>query len=399
MTSLLTHTSAGTRPGRVGISVVVPTYCEADNLTELVDRVSRTLQVLEDAFEIIVVDDDSQDGTADVIQRLQEVGHPVQLITRRGERGLSSAVLRGFESARGERLVCMDADLSHPPESLPALLAPLQDGQTEFVVGSRYVAGASTDEQWTWFRRLNSRIATWLARPFTRLRDPMAGFFAVPRQVFQRGCHWDPVGYKIGLEVLVKSNCQVTREIPIHFSDRQRGSSKLNWKEQRNYIVHLCRLADFRFPTRWRLIKYCCVGLVGATADLATFALLLGSGFALPTSRAAAIWCGMSVNFVGNEAFTFRTRKSAGTWRRYVGFVIACALGASINFAVTLSLPGLISAAAGTPLLNAACGIVAGTFFNFTLSRHLVFGPTDLREAGRRMVSCFRQWTGHWSQC
>ena len=313
--------------------MVVPTYREADNLSELVDRVTRTLDAIEDVFEIIVVDDDSQDGTDDVIRRLAgSSAVPVRLITRQGERGLSSAVLRGFESAYGNRLVCMDADFSHPPESLPALLAPLQDGHTEFVVGSRYVAGASTDEQWTWFRRLNSRIATWLARPFTRLRDPMAGFFAVPRSVFQRGRHWDPVGYKIGLEVLVKSHCRVTREIPIHFSDRKRGSSKLNWKEQRNYLIHLCRLADFRFPTWWRLIKFCCVGCMGAAVDLASFALLLASGFPLTGSRVAAIWLGMSMNFVGNEAFTFGTRKYGRYHSPLRRFVLACSFGAMSIF-------------------------------------------------------------------
>ncbi len=198
-------------------------------------------------YEILIVDDDSRDGTADVCAQLAQQGHPVRLITRIGERGLSSAVVRGFREARGRFLVCMDADLSHPPEALPRLLAAVQEPGVEFVIGSRYVAGGGTDEGWGFFRWLNSRVATLLARPFTSARDPMAGFFALPRGVFERAADLDPIGYKIGLELIVKCGCRAVREVPIQFANRKFGQSKLSLAEQLRYLRHLWRLARFTY--------------------------------------------------------------------------------------------------------------------------------------------------------
>ena len=138
------------------------------------------------AHEIIVVDDDSNDGTDQAVATLSEQGHAVRLIIRTDQRGLSSAVLRGFFEAKGRVLVCMDADLSHPPEILPRMIELLEKNQAEFVIGSRYVTGGATDAEWSWFRNLNSRVATLMARPFCRVRDPLAGFFALPRAVLER---------------------------------------------------------------------------------------------------------------------------------------------------------------------------------------------------------------------
>ncbi|MEW6249741.1 MAG: polyprenol monophosphomannose synthase [Planctomycetota bacterium] len=227
------------------VSVVVPTYREAENLALLVPRIAAALAGHVGSYEIIIVDDDSRDGTAELVPQLAE-RFPVRLITRVGERGLSTAVLRGFGEARGEVLVCMDADLSHSPEALPALLEALREPGVEFVIGSRYVEGGGIDEEWGVFRRLNSRVATLLARPFTSARDPLAGFFAVPRAVLARAAPLAPIGYKIGLEILVKARCRVVREVPIHFGDRRFGRSKLSVREQLRYLRHLLHLARFK---------------------------------------------------------------------------------------------------------------------------------------------------------
>ncbi len=149
----------------VDVAIIVPTYREAENLRLLVPRIVQALSAATTAYEIIVVDDDSQDGTLAVLAELAGQGCPVRLITRVGERGLSSAVLRGFAEAKGRYLVCMDADLSHPPEALPQLLAAVREPDVDFVIGSRYVPGGSTDETWGVFRWLNSKVATLLARP------------------------------------------------------------------------------------------------------------------------------------------------------------------------------------------------------------------------------------------
>jgi dolichol-phosphate mannosyltransferase len=229
------------------ISIVIPTYKEAENLRPLMGRIQAALSGSQDPWEILVVDDDSRDGSDKVIDSLATEGVPVRLITRTGVRGLSSAVIEGFRRSGGDVLVCMDADLSHPPEAIPAMLERLRGRNADFVIGSRYVPGGGTEEGWGLFRWLNSRVATWLARPFTSAMDPMAGFFALPRTVFDRAAELNPVGYKIALELIVKCRCRDIQEVPIHFVDRRFGSSKLSFKEQLNYLQHLKRLSDFKY--------------------------------------------------------------------------------------------------------------------------------------------------------
>jgi dolichol-phosphate mannosyltransferase len=244
---------------------------------------------------------------------------------------------------------------------------------TELVVASRYVAGGSTDPNWSWYRRWNSRVATWMARPFTSLCDPLAGFFALPRDVFLRAAQCDPVGYKVGLEILVKANCRQVREVPIHFVDRKRGESKLDWRQQVAYLRHLARLADYRFPRRWRLVKYCLVGLCGAMADLSVFAFALRNGTEMATARAVGIATGMTCNFIGNDRFTFGTSQLPGAFHRYLRFVLACGVGNVISFAVALLLPTLVPRLIQLPILCAVAGILAGTLFNFTASQSWAF--------------------------
>jgi dolichol-phosphate mannosyltransferase len=248
-----TASSAVQSAAAITLSVVIPTYREAKNLELLIPKISDVLRAAAVAHEIIVVDDNSQDGTAAIVDALQRAGHTVRLVTRVGERGLSSAVIRGFVEARGAYLLCMDADMSHPPDALPRMLEAVRTPGTDFVIGSRYVSGATTEEGWGLFRWLNSRVATLLARPFTAAKDPLAGYFALPRAVFARARELSPIGYKIGLELLVKCDCRQVREIPIHFSKRKLGQSKLTLREQIRYLSHLKRLAGYKYDARSRL--------------------------------------------------------------------------------------------------------------------------------------------------
>ncbi|MBN1344834.1 MAG: polyprenol monophosphomannose synthase [Phycisphaerae bacterium] len=242
-------------PGDAGgqtdlISVAVPTYREAENIPLLVPRVHDALRSADLAHEIILIDDDSADGSLDVVDRLARDGLPVRMIVRQGERGLSTAVIRGFDESRGRYLVCMDADLSHPPESIPTMIELLRAGQADFVLGSRFCPGGGTDAQWGLFRWLNSHVAKLLARPLSRLDDPMSGFFALERQTYLRVHDLNPIGYKIALELIVKCGCRDIREVPIHFADRKLGQSKLNATEQLNYLRHLYRLYRYLFSKR-----------------------------------------------------------------------------------------------------------------------------------------------------
>jgi dolichol-phosphate mannosyltransferase len=234
------------------IDVIVPTFREADALPHLIERLS-TLRAGHDLdLRLLIIDDDSRDGTADLVARLDLPW--VSLTVRTEDRGLSQSVLAGLRLATADVLVCMDADLSHPPEAIPHMLAALQNG-ADFAVGSRFCTGGSTDDHWSVFRRLNSRVATLLARPLTDLADPMSGFFALRRDTFLAGADFDPVGYKIGLELLIKCRCRHVVEIPIHFADRRHGHSKLSVAEQVKYLRHLGRLYSFSMthdttPTR-----------------------------------------------------------------------------------------------------------------------------------------------------
>lgn len=226
------------------VSVIVPTFREVENLPHLAAAIHSTLTGCGLLHEIIVVDDNSRDGTEEVCGNLANA-FSLRLITRRDERGLSSAVVRGMNEATGKSLVVMDADLSHPAASIPSLIKALDNG-ADFVIGSRYVPGGSTEEGWGFYRWLNSKVATLLAWPLATVSDPMAGFFAIKRKTFLLASRLDPIGYKIGLELLVKCRCQSVAEVPIHFANRLHGSSKLSLKEQLNYLRHLGRLYGFK---------------------------------------------------------------------------------------------------------------------------------------------------------
>jgi dolichol-phosphate mannosyltransferase len=225
------------------ISIVVPTFREVEALPELIERVGALRTATSSVLELLIVDDDSKDGTEELLRSRPESW--VRLISRKEDRGLSQAVLEGLRQARGDILVVMDADLSHPPEVIPQMVDTLADG-ADFVVGSRYIAGGTTADSWGLFRFINSRIATYLARPLTDITDPMSGFFALPRHVFERIENPNPLGYKIGLELIVRCRCQDVREIPIHFANRKHGESKLTLHQQFLYVRHLGRLYRYK---------------------------------------------------------------------------------------------------------------------------------------------------------
>src|SRR5271170_1440764 len=161
----------------VNLSVVVPTYHEVLNIPLLAAELREVLNTSNIAYELILVDDNSSDGTEDLCAKLTLEGHPIRLIVRKTERGLSSAVIRGLESAQGDMLAVMDADLSHPAAVLPEMYRLLTQTDVELAIGSRYIQGGTTDSEWSFFRRLNSKMATLLAWPLCAgITDPMAGF-------------------------------------------------------------------------------------------------------------------------------------------------------------------------------------------------------------------------------
>lgn len=240
------------------VSIIVPTFREVKNIPILVEAVFAALNQADRPGEMIIVDDSSNDGSYEAVQSLSE-RFPVRIIVRENERGLSSAVVRGFEEARYGLLLCMDADLSHPPGAIPDIVRRIDTGAADFCIGSRYVEGGRTKEDWGFLRKVNSLGATALARPLTNARDPMAGFFCLTRETFQRArtAGINAIGYKIGLEIMIKAGCQRVEEVPIEFADRLHGESKLSFRQQLLYLKHLWSLYVFR----WGAIPYLLVCL------------------------------------------------------------------------------------------------------------------------------------------
>jgi len=227
------------------ISIIVPTYKEAKNIPLLVEKIDQTMKSAPLPYEIIVVDDNSQDGIENCIDEKKKT-YPIRLVVRKNEKGLSSAVLEGFHRAAGEILVVMDADLSHPPEKIPNLVNSIIENKSQFALGSRFVKGGSAP-YFNFYRRMNAFISKLLAWPLTPVKDPMAGFFALPKCILRDRERLNPLGFKIGLEIMVKCAPRNIVEIPIDFQERIYGESKLSLKEQIKYLVHLKRLYQYKF--------------------------------------------------------------------------------------------------------------------------------------------------------
>ncbi len=229
------------------VSIIVPTYREQPNIRPLAQRVFAAMSEAGIEAELIIVDDDSRDGTPETVTELQSE-YPVRLISRSEDRGLSRAVIAGFGEARHDRFVVLDADLQHPPERIPALLERLEGDDCDFVIGTRYGAGGAVSGEWPLLRRLASTVATMLARPLAPLSDPMSGFFAIRRRTWEHAAPLDLIGYKIALELYVKGRCTRPGEVPIQFGVRAAGMSKLDAAEKIRYLWHLVKLYRFRFP-------------------------------------------------------------------------------------------------------------------------------------------------------
>ena len=350
------------------VDVIVPTFREVKNVAPLVARLRRARADSGLDLFVTFVDDDSGDGIDEAVRAEGEDW--VRLIVRKGERGLSTAVIRGITQTTHEIIVVMDADLSHPPERIPDLVRSLEEG-ADMAFGSRYVAGGSTGEGWGLFRWLNSRVATLLARPFTRIKDPMSGFFALRRSSFAAAEDLNPVGYKIGLELLVKCGCRNVAEVPIHFVDRVHGESKLSLGEQLRYLRHLRRLYMHVFRHSTEFVHFAVVGASGVAVNLAVLTLGLGAG--LPRRPAVALAIGVSVtsNFLLNRRFTFAHARHYPLARQFVHYAASVSLGALVNFWVTLALldwfPRLL------PHGAALGGIAAGTLLNYLTAKFFVF--------------------------
>ena len=229
-------------------SIVIPTYNEAGGIERLLRSLGDLFQKNGLDGEIIVVDDNSPDGTGAIVDRLS-AELPVRCLHRPGKLGLSSGVIDGWKYARPESraLGAMDADFSHDIAILPRMVEALASGQYGLAIGSRYVKGGGITN-WPAKRIVTSKVACWLARPLTNVKDITSGYFLVKREALD-GVELDPIGFKIGLEVVAKAHYGRALEVPYVFTDRIVGESKLNQKEIFNYLKQLRKLYTARlFP-------------------------------------------------------------------------------------------------------------------------------------------------------
>lgn len=231
------------------ITIIIPTYNEKENLPLLVNAIFYEFLVNSLDGNIIIVDDNSPDGTGKIADELSLKNNNLTVIHRKGKEGLSSAVMEGLKYASGDIIGVMDADLSHPPEIIPKLVRPIIDGDSEFVIASRYIEKEKI-EKWPLGRKITSWGATVFARPLTSISDPMSGFFFFKKNIID-GIQLTPIGYKIMLEIIVKGKYSNIKEVAFTFRDRHKGESKLNWKEYYNYAGHLIRLYIYTLKKYW----------------------------------------------------------------------------------------------------------------------------------------------------
>ena len=348
-----------TAQSAVDVSIIVPALNEGENIPLLVPRLAAAMNGR--TYEVLLVDDNSRDRTPEVCAELAKT-YPVKLLVRdQPKHGLSGAVLHGIAAARGRTLVIMDADLQHPPERVPALLDALDNGEGDFALGSRYVPGGSTDDQWTFFRKINSWVATFLARPFAgKVRDPMSGFFALRRVTFDRAERLTPLGYKIALELMCKCRVQNVREVPIHFGLRTKGESKLSLKQQFRYLEHLSRLYDFTYPRASPIAKFLITTTLGLLIGLAIFASLIATDHGRIGSTVAGYFMSILVTVIFHLRYVRTQREFLVRRRPWLDFTI---ISVAELLIVLLSAMWLAHRAPGTPaietfLISFACGTI-----------------------------------------
>ena len=359
---------------RYELAVVVPAYNERENVPRLVDALRRVLEGV--AWQLIVVDDDSPDGTAERVEALAEVDGRVSCLQRIGRRGLSSACIEGVEAAQAPVVAVMDADLQHDERLLPRMLSTLREESLDLVIGSRHVEGGDAVEGLGRFRRGVSGAAAWMSRLVLRARvsDPMSGFFMLRRERFLALVpRLSAKGYKILLDLMASSPEPLAfKELPYRMRARQLGESKLDALVMWEYLALLIEKGVAGvLPARF--VLFVMVGATGVVVHLAALGLLHRLvGMEFVASQGMATWVAMSSNFVINNRFTYHDRRLRGGafWRGLLSFYVACLLGALVNMAVA----GYLFDAHLSWWLAGFTGAVVGAVWNFALTAHLTWG-------------------------
>jgi dolichol-phosphate mannosyltransferase len=349
------------------LSVIVPTFNECDNVTALFRRLESALAGV--PFEVVFVDDNSPDGTWQVVRALARDDSRVRCMRRIGRRGLSGACIEGILASSAPCAAVIDADLQHDETQLPKMLKLLQGGEFDLVVGSRYIEGGSADS----FNRQRagaSALATEVAKRVLRVKiaDPMSGFFMIRRDKFEQlAPQLSTQGFKILLDVVAtaRGHLQV-KEIPYTFGSRLHGESKLDSMVALDFLgLVLAKLTGDVVSLRFLL--FAMVGSLGLIVHFAAlYAALQAFHLPFPESQACAALCAMTSNFILNNFLTYRDQRLKGfaVLRGLVLFYLVCSVGLFANVGVAFSVYDQ------EPIwwLAGAAGALMGVVWNYAMS-------------------------------
>ncbi len=378
-TASLTETP---RDRRILLSLVIPTYNEGKNVQKIVRLLSQQLDAaLPEAYELIVVDDNSPDRTWEIAQEIMPDYPQLRVMRRVEERGLSTAVIRGWQAARGEVLGVIDADLQHPPELLLKLWGEIKRGG-DLAVASRHVEGGGVSD-WSVIRRFLSRGAQTLGliilpEVIGRVSDPMSGYFMVRRRCIA-GRTLSPLGYKILIEVLARGKVPWIGEVGYVFQEREEGESKVTSKQYIDYLRHLVRLRFSLGPIA-RFFRFGLVGFSGVFVDLGVFYLLRSQDVGLTSSAAISGELAIINNFLWNDFWTFGDISSLQPGKRQrikrlLKFNIICLAGLALNVLIVNFLFNILGINVYVANLIA---IAAVTVWNFWLNLKLSWRVTEV---------------------
>jgi dolichol-phosphate mannosyltransferase len=363
------------------LSVIVPTFNERENVAELVGRLVQCLG--EHSWEVVFVDDDSPDGTAELVRTLAATDSRIRCLQRIGRRGLSSACVEGMLASAAPYLAVIDADMQHDERLLPQMLDTLKRGATDIVVGSRYAPGGGIGD-WDARRARMSRFAMRLSRILMpgELTDPMSGFFMMRRSVLNDSVHrLSAIGFKILADLFASSPTPLRfEELPYRFRPRRAGESKLDSLNAWDYAMLLLdKLIGHWVPVRF--LAFSIVGAAGVAVHFTVLAVvfqLMHRSFV--AGQATATLCAMTFNFAVNNVLTYRDMRLRGMrWLKgWISFVLACSIGGLTNLGVAYAVFGL-----GRGWFPAAiAGIVVGAVWNYAVTMMFTWGRS--RQGRRR---------------
>ena len=350
------------------LSIVVPTFNELANVQTLRDRVAAAMPGID--WEMIFVDDDSPDGTANLVRSLAQEDPRVRCIQRIGRRGLSSACIEGMLSSSAPVIAVIDADLQHDEKILPRMFALLAGDALDIVVGSRYSEGGGIGN-WDASRAAVSRIATRLSRLVLKaeLKDPMSGFFMIRRSAFMACAHagLSGVGFKILLDLFATSPTPLRyEEVPYEFGLRVAGESKLDSNVAWEFVIMLIdRLMGGVIPTRF--IAFSLVGGLGLLVHLMVLTIMFkGAGASFLVAQSSATAVAVTSNYVLNNLLTYRDRRLRGLQflRGWVSFALACSVGAFAN----VGIAAYLYQSEGYWIGSAVAGVLVAAVWNYAVT-------------------------------